>query len=137
MITKDGGKRKNFKSGMEREPQENKPRFDLLIPESQKYEQTLLCRWSMLMDRGAVKYSERNWEKANSVEELNRFKASFLRHTFQLMGGETDEDHAAAIAFNLNGIVYLMDKLKVDINGNKDTNEDKIKLKKKCIPKNE
>jgi len=115
--TKDSGERKEFKSGMQRDSETGKPRFELITPLDQKYDETLLYRWAMLMGRGAEKYSARNWEEANSVEELERFKESAFRHFMQAMSGETDEDHLSAVCFNLNGIVYLMDKLGVDING--------------------
>ena len=118
-ITKDSGKRVDFSSGMRRDTQEDKPRFDLLLGEDQKYDETLIKRWADLMGRGAEKYGERNGEKANSVEELKRFKASFFRHAMQLLSGDTSEDHFAACCFNLNAIVMLMNKLNCDINGNK------------------
>jgi len=117
--TKDSGKRQEYSSGMRRDIQDNKPRFDLILPLNQKYEETLLYRLAMLMTRGMDKYGERNWEKANSLEEFNRFKASTWRHFVQLMQGETDEDHLVAVIFNLNAICYLMDKLKININGEK------------------
>ena len=44
-------------------------------------------------------------------EELNRFKASLFRHFIQYMNGETDEDHAAAILFNVQGIEYVKWKI--------------------------
>lgn len=70
-ITKDSGKRQDFDSGMRRDIQEGKPRYDLCyLP--------MFTRWAELMDRGAEKYGERNWEKANSKEELERFKSSLL-----------------------------------------------------------
>jgi len=121
--TKGGGKKIKYNSGMDRETQINKPRFDLIIPKNQKYENTLFYRWAMLMERGARKYSERNWEKANSLEELERVKSSLWRHFMQAMTGEIDEDHFSAICFNLNMIVYLMDKLNVNINGEKNKND--------------
>lgn len=71
------------------------------------------------MMRGAEKYDERNWEKAETVEELMRFRDSAERHFRQALDGETDEDHFAATLFNLNGIIYLMWKLKVDAKGRK------------------
>ena len=111
-ITKDSGKRVKYKSGMNRDLQDKKPRFDLIIPKDQKYDQTILFRWAMLMERGAKKYGERNWEKANSQEELNRFKQSAIRHFFQWMSGEIDEDHVSAILFNLNAYEWLREKLK-------------------------
>lgn len=113
----DSGKREVYVSGMERDIQNNKPRFDLLLPLNSKYEDTLLYRWAMLLERGMLKYGERNWEKANSFEELNRFKSSAFRHFIQLMNGENAEDHFAAVCFNLNAVLYLMNKLKINIRG--------------------
>ena len=83
------------------------------------YEETLFYRWAMLMNRGAIKYGIRNWEKASGLDEFNDFKASLWRHFFQFISGENDEDHMSAICFNLNGLCYLMWKLNIDINGNK------------------
>lgn len=111
-ITKDSGKRKQYKSGMQRDLDDDKPRFDLLIPKNQKYDETLLYRWAQLMRRGAVKYNERNWEKANGEEELNRFKASAFRHFMQWYCEEEDEDHVTGILFNLNAYEWLKNKLK-------------------------
>jgi len=108
--TKDSGKRQDYASGMVRDTQENKPRYDLIIPLGQ--DNHLLKRWAELMDRGIAKYGLRNWEMANSEEELLRFKASAWRHFVQAMSGETDEDHFAAVCFNLNAICYLQDKIK-------------------------
>ena len=120
-ITKDTGHHKQFKSGMNREIDEGKPRFDLILPNKQKLENTLLYRWAMLMERGAIKYDERNWEKSNSIEELERFKSSAFRHFIQAIKGVEDgEDHFAAVCFNINAIVFLTDNLGVDFNGKKD-----------------
>jgi hypothetical protein len=116
-ITKDSGKRQEYNSGMKRDIQDNKPRFDLILPLEQPYDETLLYRWGMLLERGMTKYGYRNWEKANSLEEFNRFKASAWRHFVQAMNGETDEDHLAAIVFNLNAICFLQSKLKIKMDG--------------------
>lgn len=102
-ITKDSGKRVKFKSGMNRDVADDKPRYDLIyLP--------LLKRWAELMTRGANKYGERNWEKANSPEEFERFQASAFRHFMQWFNGETDEDHAAAILFNVAAAEFMEDK---------------------------
>ncbi len=111
-IIKDSGKRIDYKSGMRRDLQDGKPRFDLLIPANQNYNETLLYRWAMLMERGMVKYGYRNWEKADSTEELQRFKQSAIRHFMQWFSEEDDEDHVAAILFNLNAYEWLKNKLK-------------------------
>lgn len=105
--TKDSGKRQEFKSGMVRDTNENKPRYDLLIP---KNGDVMLKRWAELMARGASKYGERNWELADSPEEMERFKASACRHFFQWLNGEQDEDHASAVFFNIQAYEYILSK---------------------------
>lgn len=101
--TKDSGERVHFESGMQRDSQAGKPRFDLLHPLDVPFEEQFLTRVAMLMSRGAEKYSARNWEQAKGGEELARFKASAERHLQQWIAGEEDEDHAAAVVFNLLG----------------------------------
>jgi hypothetical protein len=110
--TKDSGKRAEYNSGMRRDTQEGKPDFYLLVPEEMPYDELLLTRWAALMTRGKEKYGNRNWELANTEEELERFKSSAFRHFIQAMSDEDDEDHFAAVCFNLNAILYLRWKLK-------------------------
>src|SRR3990172_22703 len=111
--TKDSKERVKFKSGVEVEIKNDKPKFDLIIPEGQEYEDTMVYRLAMLMARGAKKYSDRNWEKANSKEELNRFKSSAMRHFMQWMLNVKDgEDHAAACWFNMIACEFIKEKLK-------------------------
>ncbi len=110
-VTKDSGNRQYYNSGMRRDLQTGKPMFDLVIPEGQSFDKTLLYRWAMLMERGMAKYGFRNWEKANSQEELNRFKSSAFRHFLQWIAGEEDEDHAAAVCFNINAAEFLKQKI--------------------------
>ena len=102
--TKDSGERIEFSTGMKRDIQTNKPRYDLL-------DMPMLKRWAELMARGAVKYGEHNWKKAETQEELDRFKASFLRHAIQFFNGDTDEDHGAACMFNIAGAEMVRGKL--------------------------
>lgn len=105
--TKDSGERVEFASGMQRDVSEGKPRFDLIMPVLLPYQEQMLYRWAMLMARGAAKYSDRNWEQAETVEELARFQESADRHYFQWRTGETDEDHAAAVMYNVAGAEYV------------------------------
>ena len=111
-ITKDSGQRQDYASGMRRDTQEGKPDFALIVPLGVPYDEQMLTRWAALMERGAVKYGIRNWEKANSEEELGRFKASAFRHFFQWICGETDEDHAAAVYFNIQCAEFVAAKLR-------------------------
>lgn len=99
--TKDSGKRQQFDGGGQRDTQDGKPRFDLLFPKGVKFEDQLLTRWAELMERGAQKYDERNWEKFRGQEELDRAHSSALRHLLQWMCGKEDEDHASAVLFNI------------------------------------
>lgn len=108
-ITKDSGKRQEYKSGMRRDLQEGKTRYDLVIPLDMEH--SLFERWAELMTRGAVKYGERNWEKANSTEEYMRFRASAFRHFMQWFNGKDDEDHGAAVLFNIQCADYVKEKL--------------------------
>lgn len=110
--TKDSGKRQEFSTGMKRDVQENKPRFDLIMPLEVPFDEQILTRWAKLMDRGASKYDARNWEKASTPEELERFKASAARHFMQWMCGESDEDHAVAVMFNIQGAEYVKRQLR-------------------------
>lgn len=101
LITKDSGKREQFDSGMVRDVNDGKARFDLMFPLDVPYDEQILTRLANLLARGAQKYSERNWEKANSPQEMARAKESAIRHLVQWLTDEEDEDHAAAILFNV------------------------------------
>jgi hypothetical protein len=52
--------------------------------------------------------------KANGPDELRRFKASAARHFAQWFYDETDEDHAAAVTFNINGAEFVKGKIRVE-----------------------
>ena len=103
-VTKDSGIRQEYESGMRRDTQEGKPDYTLIDP-------AMLRRWAELMTRGAEKYGRRNWEKACSEEELERFEASAMRHAYQWLAGEVDEDHAAAVLFNVAAAEYVKRRL--------------------------
>lgn len=100
-VTKDSGERARFESGMQRDVETGKPRFDLMIPLGVPYEEQMITRLAKLYGRGAEKYDERNWEQADSEAEMARMKSSAFRHFMQWLTGEGDEDHAAAIIFNV------------------------------------
>ncbi len=106
--TKDSGKRKEYSSGMRRDTQEGKPRYDLVVPE---HGESMLKRWAELMGRGMDKYGYRNWELACTEEEYIRFKSSAWRHFVQWVSGEMDEDHAAAVFFNIQAAEYVKERL--------------------------
>ncbi len=104
-IVKDSGQRKEFSSGMVRDTADDKVRFDFV------FDGPMLPRWAKHLTLGAKKYSARNWMQAEGPEEMERFKESAIRHFFQWVNGDRDEDHAAAVYFNLNGYEYVREKL--------------------------
>lgn len=106
-VTKDSGVRAEFEGGMVRDSNAGKPRFDLITPLGVPYEEQLLTRWALLMGRGAEKYEDRNWEKGRGEAVYNRAVESAFRHFMQWLCGETDEDHAAAVLFNIQAAEYF------------------------------
>lgn len=108
----DSGERKEYDSGLRRDTTEGKPDYTL-IP------RFLFPRWAQHMLLGAVKYGRENWKKAggspeSAQEELERFQSSALRHMFQWIDGDTDEDHACAVMFNVSVAEYIADRIKRD-----------------------
>ncbi len=97
---KDSGERQKFPTGMQRDITETKIDY-LLIHDGPMYE-----RWAIHLTNGAKKYDKRNWMKASTEEEYQRFRESAARHFEQWLRGDTDEDHAAAVFFNINGAEY-------------------------------
>ena len=104
-VTKDSGERQTFSTGMQRDSGQKDLRPDLVYG-------PMLIRWAELMGRGAGKYGERNWEKARTQEELDRFQASAFRHFVQWFYGlSPEEDHAAAVFFNIAGAEYVRGRM--------------------------
>lgn len=92
-----------YSSGMRRTEKGGKVNY-LLIRSGPMYE-----RWAVHMTRGAL---GDNWLLAAGGEELRHFRESALRHMEQWIAGKTDEDHAAAIFFNINGAEYVKERLR-------------------------
>lgn len=98
-VTKDSGKRQEFETGMVRDTQEGKPRYDLIPQEP-------LERLAMLYMRGAVKYDDNNWKKG---QPFSRTYASLLRHIYAWRKGDRDEDHLAAVLWNTMALMWYED----------------------------
>lgn len=106
-VTKDSGQRQEFASGMKRDVSTGKTLWHLVTSGP------MLRRWAELLTRGAEKYDADNWMKANGEAEHKRFKESAFRHFMQWYNGDTDEDHGAAVMFNINGAEYTKEKMGV------------------------
>ena len=99
---KDSGERQEFSTGAQRDIQQGKGRFDLLSP-------VALRRLAIIMERGAIKYECRNWERGMP---LSRFMDSAIRHLMQLLDGMDDEDHAGQALFNIMGYIHTEHRIK-------------------------
>lgn len=91
----------NFSTGSRRDSREGKGRYDL-IPWS------VISRLSKRFESGAVLYGDRNWEKG---QPLGRYLDSALRHLFQFLEGETNEDHGIASIWNLIALMATLQKI--------------------------
>lgn len=92
---KDSGERQAFSTGSLRDTSKGKLRPDLISKE-------FIKALAIHLEKGTHKYGERNWEKGQSLE---RFQQSLERHLLQAFMGDTDENHFAAAAYNLMGIM--------------------------------
>lgn len=109
-IVKDSGKRQQFASGMVRDTSEGKTDFTVIL------DGPMLTRWAEHLTKAKAKYPDirpgvSNWTLAAGEEELIRFKKSAMRHFLQWIYGDRDEDHAAALYFNVNGYEFVKEKL--------------------------
>jgi hypothetical protein len=105
----DSGKRTEFSGGMVRDTTEGKTHYHRV------FDGPMCDRWAEHLTKGAVKYPDvspgrPNWMLAQGEEELARFKESAVRHFRQWLRGDTDEDHAAAVFFNINGAEFVREK---------------------------
>lgn len=93
----DSGERQEFDTGAVRDPQQGKGRYDLISPYALK-------RLALHYEAGAAKYDDRNWEQGIPA---SRCFSSAVRHLFQWLAGQRDEDHLAAAAWNIFAIIHF------------------------------
>lgn len=104
-VVKDSGAREDFASGMRRDTEDDKPDFTLIR------KGPMFKRWATHLTKGAVKYGRHNWTLACSQKEYERFIRSAARHFEQWFDGDRDEDHAAAVFFNICAAEYVRGRL--------------------------
>lgn len=104
-VVKDSGQRQDYASGMRRDVEDGKADYELV------FDGPLIDRLAEHLTKGAKKYGRKNWQNANSQEELERFRRSAIRHFRQWLRGDMDEDHFAAVVFNLNAAEYVKEKI--------------------------
>lgn len=91
-----------FVTGSVRDSREGKGRFDLLPVFA-------LTEIAKHFEQGGIHYGDRNWEKG---QPLSRYLDSALRHTFRYLGGERDEKHAVAAAWNLLALIETEERIR-------------------------
>lgn len=105
----DSGEREQFASGMVRDVTKGKTQWHRVA------DGPMLQRWAEHITAGAKKYPDidgvPNWMKAQSEAEYKRFREGAFRHFMQFMNGDNDEDHAAAVFFNINGMCYVQERM--------------------------
>lgn len=105
-IIRDSGERQQFSGGMVRDTQEGK--IDWLNLRFGP----LYRRVAAHLTKGREKYPDPepgvpNWTLARGPAEALRAKQSAARHFEAWLNGETDEDHAAGVVFNINLFEYV------------------------------
>ncbi|MFA5395524.1 MAG: dATP/dGTP diphosphohydrolase domain-containing protein [Methanogenium sp.] len=105
MHLQDSGEREQYVDGSAiREPETGKGRYDLISP-------IALHRLAVHYERGTKKYADRNWEKGIP---LSRLLSSAARHLNKLIAGMEDEDHAAAVAWNIFAFIHIKEMINRD-----------------------
>ncbi len=94
---KDSGEHTSFPTGARRDDRAGKGRYDLVSPFA-------LARLARHYENGAAKYEDRNWEKGLP---LSRFWDSAARHLQRYLAGDTEEDHLAAVAWNVFCLMHF------------------------------
>lgn len=84
-----------FETGAQRDSTEGKGRPSLISP-------VLIHRLGVLLEKGAKHYGADNWMKGMPYR---RTADSMIRHIFQWLAGDPEEDHLAAVCF---GAMCLM-----------------------------
>lgn len=103
---KDSGVREQYEGGMVRDT------ADRGVSWSNIHYGPMLYRWAVHTTKGRQKYEDPepgipNWTLGRGLEVWLRAQESFERHSALWLAGHRDEDHAAAIYFNVNLKEYI------------------------------
>ncbi len=102
-VVRDTGKdRRVSTTGCERDNRAGKGRYDLLPAFALK-------RDALLYEKGAEKYTARNWERGQSFSWC---LDSALRHIHQYAQGDRVEDHLAAARFHLASLMHYEEMIR-------------------------
>lgn len=93
--------KRKFKTGAQRDNDDGKPRLSL-IPTKE------LLRVAVHYTNGGKKYGFENWKKGMKTSV---YYDSAQRHLLKWWSGETDEDHLAAVVWNVLGAMWTEQNL--------------------------
>ena len=99
--TKDNGKRTTSPTGALRSDASGKGRCDLISHH-------MITRLSQVYERGGVQKGDRNWENGFPV---SRACSSAVRHIYQYISGQRDEDHIAQAIWNLSCVIHFEEEV--------------------------
>jgi len=97
----DTKERHEYETGALRENAPGKGRYDLISP-------IFLQRLAIVLEKGAEKYADRNWEKGMP---LGRYLDSAIRHLEQVLEGKDDEDHAGQSSWNIMAFIHTKEMI--------------------------
>ena len=102
-ILRSPGEERQFATGAVRDCAEMKGRWDLLPFRT-------LSKLAIHFEKGAVRYSDRNWENGIPVGE---YLNSAMRHLYKYWLGYTDEDHLSAFVWNAVCLAETAERIKL------------------------
>ena len=100
----------HFDTGAQRDTQDGKPNFyECLSPFA-------IWRYGLYMAKASAKYGEWNWSKGIPVESyMKSLERHLVKLKMDLLYGHEEEpgvDHAAAILFNIQGLLHELEVTK-------------------------
>jgi len=92
--------KETFEGGATRSDSTGKGRFDL-IPSGP------LKRLAVRYEEGGRQHGDENWKNG---QPMTRIFSALIRHAYQWQDGQDDEDHLAAVAWNVFALMYFEEK---------------------------
>lgn len=102
---KDSGERRTFSTGAQRDRGHGKGKPSL-VPGF------VIWLVSRIYEDGAIKYTDRNWEKGMPLSE---YIDSAERHLQKLKDGLRDEPHASQVIWNMIGYIFTATMIKLKL----------------------
>lgn len=119
-----GNKKTKFETGAQRDTDEGKGKPSLISP-------VLIHRLGVLLAKGAEHYGADNWVLGMP---FRRTADSIIRHIFQWLAGDEEEDHLAAICFGAMCLMSYEESYRDLDSGKIGALDDRCKELKKILP---